>query len=111
MPILLLLPLLALAHAQTISTNTPVPPLQWINLTSVLQGNAPPPLKDAAIGYDETRSVPPTIVLAAPTHFLQVVTLSFSVENQKVALHRVRHICALSVPSFADTQYLIFCQA
>ncbi|TFK43545.1 hypothetical protein BDQ12DRAFT_731551 [Crucibulum laeve] len=41
--------------AQTISTNTPVPPLQWINLSNLLQGSAhPPPLKDAAIGYDET---------------------------------------------------------
>lgn len=44
--------------AQTISVNTPVPPLQWINLSSVLQGTAhPPPLKDAAIGYDETRFI------------------------------------------------------
>lgn len=42
------------AHAQNISTSTPVPPLQWINLTSLLQGPAAPPLKDASIGYDNT---------------------------------------------------------
>lgn len=47
--------LLSLALADDIATNTPVPPLQWINLTNLLQGNSPPPLKDAAIGYDETR--------------------------------------------------------
>ncbi|KAF5363772.1 hypothetical protein D9756_000638 [Leucocoprinus leucothites] len=55
MHILVLLALLSLAHAQTISTSTPLPPLQWINLSTILQGTAhPPPLKDAAIGYDET---------------------------------------------------------
>ena len=42
------------AHAQSISTSTPVPPLQWINLTSLLQGPSPPPLKDASIGFDNT---------------------------------------------------------
>ena len=52
----LLASLLPRAAPQLISTSTPVPPLQWINLSSRLQGsdNAPPPLKDAAIGYDET---------------------------------------------------------
>jgi hypothetical protein len=40
--------------AQSISTNTPLPPLQWINLTSLLRGSPPPPLKDASIGYDDT---------------------------------------------------------
>ncbi|EPQ59227.1 hypothetical protein GLOTRDRAFT_113979 [Gloeophyllum trabeum ATCC 11539] len=39
---------------QTISTNLPVPPLQWINLTPHLSGSAPPPLMYASIGYDET---------------------------------------------------------
>ncbi|CAL1700948.1 unnamed protein product [Somion occarium] len=43
------------AFSQEISTNTPVPPLQWINLTPLLGGSAaPPPLKDASIGYDDT---------------------------------------------------------
>ena len=42
------------AHAQSISTSTPVPPLQWINLTGLFQGPAAPPLKDASIGYDNT---------------------------------------------------------
>ncbi len=32
----------------------PVPPLQWINLTPLIQGaNAAQPLKDASIGYDD----------------------------------------------------------
>jgi hypothetical protein len=42
------------ACAQSISTSTPVPPLQWINLTNLLQGPSAPPLKDASIGYDNT---------------------------------------------------------
>ena len=42
------------SRAQSISTSTPVPPLQWINLTSLLQGPSAPPLKDASIGYDNT---------------------------------------------------------
>src|SRR5712691_10919290 len=41
-------------HAQSISTSTPVPPLQWINLTGLFQGPAAPPLKDASIGYDNS---------------------------------------------------------
>jgi hypothetical protein len=40
--------------AQSISTATPVPPLQWISLSPLLQGPAAPPLKDASIGYDDT---------------------------------------------------------
>ena len=37
---------------------TPVPPLQWINLSNLLQGSSPaPPLRDAAIGYDDSRLV------------------------------------------------------
>ncbi|EIW76099.1 hypothetical protein CONPUDRAFT_130456 [Coniophora puteana RWD-64-598 SS2] len=42
------------AAAQPISTNTPVPPLQWLNLTSLLQGAPPPALKYSSIGYDST---------------------------------------------------------
>jgi hypothetical protein len=41
-------------HAQSISTSTPVPPLQWINLSGLFKGPAAPPLKDASIGYDNT---------------------------------------------------------
>ncbi|KAH9900004.1 hypothetical protein C8Q73DRAFT_639450 [Cubamyces lactineus] len=44
-------------HAQAISTDMAVPPLQWINLSQHLQGSAAPPLKDATIGYDETNRV------------------------------------------------------
>lgn len=40
--------------AQSLSTNTPVPPLQWLELTDLLSGPAPPGLKDASIGYDDT---------------------------------------------------------
>ncbi|KAI0701810.1 hypothetical protein BC835DRAFT_1404461 [Cytidiella melzeri] len=43
----------SLVSAQTISTSIQVPPLQWINLTGLLSGPAPPPLKDASIGYDD----------------------------------------------------------
>jgi hypothetical protein len=41
-------------HAQTISTSTPVPPLQWLNISALLSGPSPPPLKDSTIAYDET---------------------------------------------------------
>ena len=37
-----------------ISTNTPTPPLQWLNITRLLNGPGAPPLKGASIGYDET---------------------------------------------------------
>ncbi|OBZ70174.1 hypothetical protein A0H81_09875 [Grifola frondosa] len=41
------------SHAQAISTSTPIPPLQWINLSGLLTGSpSAPPLKDASIGYD-----------------------------------------------------------
>ena len=49
----------ASVNAQNISTSIPVPPLQWLNLSGLLHGPSPPPLKDAAIGYDETRYVLP----------------------------------------------------
>lgn len=37
-----------------ISTSTPSPPLQWLNITGSLSGSSAPPLKGASIGYDET---------------------------------------------------------
>ena len=37
-----------------ISTSTPTPPFQWLNITRLLSGTGAPPLKDASIGYDET---------------------------------------------------------
>ena len=43
----------AVVQSQQISTNTPVPPLQWIQLTNLIGGNPPASLKDASIGYDE----------------------------------------------------------
>jgi hypothetical protein len=42
------------AYAQTISTSLPLPPLQWLNLSGLLTGPAPPPLRDSSIAYDET---------------------------------------------------------
>lgn len=42
------------SYAQSISSDTPVPPLQWINLTGLVSGSPPPALKDASIGYDDT---------------------------------------------------------
>jgi hypothetical protein len=46
------------AQNQNLSTTSAIPPLQWINITGLLQGSTqPPPLKDAAVGYDETRFV------------------------------------------------------
>jgi hypothetical protein len=42
-----------LIRAQAISTSAQIPPLQWLNLTGLLQGPAAPPLKDASIGYDD----------------------------------------------------------
>jgi len=45
-------------YAQNISTAATIPPLQWINLSNLLQGSSrPPPLKNVAMGYDETRFV------------------------------------------------------
>ena len=39
---------------QAISTNMPVPPLQWLNITDLIQGTSAPPLKYPSIGYDDT---------------------------------------------------------
>ena len=38
------------------STNTPVPPFQWIELTNLLSGPPPPGLKYATIGFDDVSS-------------------------------------------------------
>lgn len=44
-------------RAETVpSTANSVPLLQWINITGLLGGsNAPPPLKGASLGYDDTQ--------------------------------------------------------
>lgn len=50
--------LLLLSEHFTRAQPLPTPPLQWLNLTGLLQGPSPPPLKDASIGYDDSsRSV------------------------------------------------------
>jgi hypothetical protein len=49
---------LSLPVFSAIGTSTPVPPLQWINITGLLSGPAAPPLKAASIGYsDATRTL------------------------------------------------------
>lgn len=48
---LLFLIIRSAVRAQNISTNGPVPPLQWINITGLTTGSAPPALRDASIGY------------------------------------------------------------
>ncbi|KAF8845762.1 hypothetical protein BDN67DRAFT_892139 [Paxillus ammoniavirescens] len=45
--------LFPVTHAQSISTNT-VPPLQWLNITGLIQGPPAPALKYPSIGYDDT---------------------------------------------------------
>ncbi|EKM80297.1 hypothetical protein AGABI1DRAFT_84761, partial [Agaricus bisporus var. burnettii JB137-S8] len=87
--------LLSLTLADDIATNTPVPPLQWINLTNLLQGNSPPPLKDAAIGYDETSR---SIILfggesqggfpQGQTYLLNLDSLTWDVPSPPSGLHR-----------------------
>ena len=44
----------SLPTRSAISTSTPTPPLQWLNITQLLSGPSAPPLKGASLGYDET---------------------------------------------------------
>ena len=44
----------SLPARSAISTSTPTPPLQWLNITQLLSGPSAPPLKGASLGYDET---------------------------------------------------------
>lgn len=46
--------LLKLVFAQNPSTNTQVPPLQWIDLSGLTSGSPPPGLKYASMGFDGT---------------------------------------------------------
>lgn len=43
-------------YAQRFPTVTTVPPLQWLNITSLLLGATPPAVKYASIGFDPTTS-------------------------------------------------------
>nr|GAT59412.1 predicted protein [Mycena chlorophos] len=54
LPTLLGLHLLLLLPSIHATAPSPAPPFQWIQLTSLLNGTGPPPLKNAAMGYDET---------------------------------------------------------
>ncbi|KAG6900977.1 hypothetical protein C0993_004415 [Termitomyces sp. T159_Od127] len=85
------------ANSQTISTDTSVPPLQWLNLSNLLQGSSsPPPLKNAAIGYDETsRSLiifggeSASGLVQSQTFLLNLETLTWSVPNPPNNLQRI----------------------
>lgn len=86
--------LVVIVHAQaaSISTNMPVPPLQWLNITGLTSGFAIPPLKDCSMGYDEaTRSL---IIFGGQsqanlpqqtTYILNMDTLTWSIPTTKVA--------------------------
>ena len=50
--VVIVLFLVTFSNGQSISTSMPVPPLQWINLTGLLTGSGPPPLKSVSLGYD-----------------------------------------------------------
>ncbi|GLB33795.1 hypothetical protein LshimejAT787_0106790 [Lyophyllum shimeji] len=84
------------AGASTISTDTTVPPLQWINLSGLLQGaSRPPPLKNAAIGYDEaSRSIivfggeSASGLAQSQTFLLNLETLTWSVPTPPTGLQR-----------------------
>ncbi|KAK1224372.1 hypothetical protein PQX77_012668 [Marasmius sp. AFHP31] len=52
--ILLFFYLFSLSYSQSISTSSPVPPLQWLNISPSLTGTSkPPPLKDAFVSYNQ----------------------------------------------------------
>lgn len=108
MPIPLFLAVLAVVRAQTISTSTSVPPLQWINLSTVLQGNAyPPPLKDATIGYDEIRSVfcPPALLLISCTASRNIII--FGGESQGGFAQGQTYMCVISPSIHAHSNPII----
>ena len=65
----------SVARTQSISTDTPLPPLQWINLSKIgLTGPAPPPLKDASIGYYDTGQTLLIFGGESPSGFAQSAT-------------------------------------
>ncbi|KAF9568914.1 hypothetical protein CPC08DRAFT_279667 [Agrocybe pediades] len=88
--------LFLLVHAQNISTTTPVPPLQWINLSPFLQGSShPPPLRDASVGYDETSrsliifgGLSSSGVPQSQTYLLNLDTLTWSTPSPPPNLQR-----------------------
>ncbi|RDB22576.1 Dynein regulatory complex subunit 7 [Hypsizygus marmoreus] len=88
--------LVTYVYAQTISTDTPIAPLQWINISGLLQGSSrPPPLKNAAIGYDETSR---TLIIfggesasglvQSQTYLLNLDTLTWSIPSPPANLQR-----------------------
>ncbi|KAF8175374.1 hypothetical protein BJ912DRAFT_988653 [Pholiota molesta] len=83
-------------HAQNISTSSTVPPLQWINLSNLLQGStSPPPLRDASLGYDDTSrslivfgGLSESGVAQSQTFLLNLQTLSWSIPSPPLNLQR-----------------------
>ncbi|KAG1754026.1 uncharacterized protein EDB91DRAFT_1194979 [Suillus paluster] len=43
---------ISIAYAQKLPSMTPVPPLQWLNITGIIQGATPAAVKYSSIGYD-----------------------------------------------------------
>ncbi|KAF8631955.1 hypothetical protein AX15_002116 [Amanita polypyramis BW_CC] len=78
-------------------SNSPVPPLQWINLSSLLlPSNSPPALKDAAIGYDDnSRSLvifggeSQAGISQSQTYLLNLDSLAWSTPSPPSGLSRV----------------------
>ncbi|KAF9476458.1 hypothetical protein BDN70DRAFT_882353 [Pholiota conissans] len=83
-------------RAQNISTSTTVPPLQWINLSNLVQGSTkPPPLRDASLGYDETSrslivfgGLSESGVAQSQTFLLNLQTLTWSLPSPPSNLQR-----------------------
>lgn len=72
---------------------TQVPPLQWINLSNLLRGSSqPPPLRDAAMGYDDTRLVSHPSKSSLSLHFA-VVRSSFLEAWPRVAFPSQKLTC------------------
>ncbi|KAF7301663.1 hypothetical protein MIND_00731800 [Mycena indigotica] len=70
-------------------SSSPAPPLQWLNLSNLLKGTTrPPPLKNAAIGYDDASR---TLIIfggeassgiaQGNTYLLDLKTLTWSIPN------------------------------
>ncbi|KAH9938274.1 uncharacterized protein B0H18DRAFT_8787 [Fomitopsis serialis] len=80
-------------HAQNISTSGPVPPLQWINITGLTSGSAPPALRDASIGYYAGTSTLLIFggesaqgIVQSQTYLLNLETLTWSQNNPPTGL-------------------------
>ncbi|KZS97790.1 hypothetical protein SISNIDRAFT_196572 [Sistotremastrum niveocremeum HHB9708] len=92
---------LSMVAAQTPSTSMTVPPLQWINLSGILKGTPPPPLRDSVIGYDELtrtlvvfggQSQVDSSVVTQQTYLLDLDNLTWSQPSPSVDLPELENI-------------------